>query len=214
MRSLKLCVGGVDLVAMIAERDGEDMVAVRPICEALGLSWPRQSRKLESNQGLMCCLMATHDTLGREQQMLCIPIKYVAFWLCTINSNKVKEQHRSAVITFQKELQYVLHSYVRGDLTPDKMDMLLRAVEELKTKVIELASDNVNIKADNVNLKADNVNFKADNAKLRADNAELRKQFEEFEYGADTIATRYASAGAHAMLAVKARKRHLRIAVN
>jgi len=37
MRSLNLCVGGVDLVAMIAERDGEDMVAVKPICDALGL---------------------------------------------------------------------------------------------------------------------------------------------------------------------------------
>jgi len=59
MRSLNLCVGGVDLVAMIAERDGEDMVAVRPICEALGLSWPRQMRKLEDNSRLGCCHMAT-----------------------------------------------------------------------------------------------------------------------------------------------------------
>ena len=129
--------------------------------------------------------MAT-PSAGGIQNTLCIPIKKVAAWLFTINPNKVKEAYKAAVIAFQDELQHVLYSYVKGDLTPENFNALLRLVEEMRIELNE----------------------------LRADNAEMRKQFEEFEYGADTIATRYASAGAHAMLAVKARKRHLRIAVN
>jgi len=192
MRSLNLCVGGVDLVAMIAERDGEDMVAVRPICEALGLSWSSQYQKIAKNRDRLSCVdINTTGSDGKQYDMLCIPIKKVAAWLFTINPNKVKETYKAAVIAFQDELQYALWSYVKGDLTHEKLDALLMLVEEMRTEINDL---------------------KSDNAELRADNAELRERFEEFEYGADTIATRYASAGAHAMLAAKARKRHLRIA--
>ena len=176
MRSLNLQVGGVDLVAWIGSRDGEDLVAVRPISEALGLSWPRQSRKLESNQSLMCCLMATRDALGREQQMLCIPIKKVAAWLFSINPNKVKEQYKAAVIAFQDELQHALYAYVKGELT-------FEVVEELK-KII---------------------------AMLVAENTEIKRRLAELEEGSDSIVSRYASAGAHAMLAKK-RRRHLKVA--
>lgn len=180
MRSLNLCVGGVDLVAMIAERDGEDMVAVRPICEALGLDWAGQTVKLSKMRDrINCCDITTVAEDGKNRSMLCIPIKKVAAWLFTINPNKVKETYKATVIAFQDELQHVLYSYVKGDLTHEKLDMLLRIIEE-----------------------------------MRADNAALKRRVEELEYGTDTIATRYASAGAHAMLAVKARKRHLRIAVN
>lgn len=186
MRSLNLCVGGVDLVAMIAERDGEDMVAVRPICEALGLSWSRQMRKLEENSRLKCCLMATVAEDGKNRSMLCIPIKKVAAWLFSINPNKVKEAYKAVVIAFQDELQHVLYSYVKGDLTPEKFDMLLRIIEEMR----------------------------ADNAALKADNAEMMRRIENLEHGTDAVVTHYASAGSYGLHAAKARKRHLSIAVN
>lgn len=201
MRSLNLCVGGVDLVAMIAERDGEDMVAVRPICMALGLSWGSQQQKLtKMKDRLMCIDIDTRDSIGRQQQMLCIPIKKVAAWLFTINPNKVKETYKATVIAFQDELQHVLYSYVKGDLTHEKLDMLLRIIEEMR--------------ADNAELKADNAELKADNAELKADNAEMMRRIENLEHGTDAVVTHYASAGSYGLHAAKARKRHLRIAAN
>ena len=140
----------------------------------------------QNKDRLNCGLMYYGSKDGKDREMLCIPIKKVAAWLFTINPNKVKEAYKAAVIAFQDELQHVLYSYVKGDLTPENFNALLRLVEEMRIELNE----------------------------LRADNAEMIRRFEELEYGTDTIATRYASAGAHAMLAAKARKRHLRIAVN
>lgn len=183
MRSLNLCVGGVDLVAMIGERDGEDMVAVKPISDALGMDWSRQRKKLDQNkERLNCGLMYYGSKDGKDREMLCIPLKKVAAWLFSINPNKVKEEYKSAVVAFQDELQHVLYSYARGDLTFEKLDSLLKLVEELR----------------------------ADNAALRADNEDIKRRIDELEYGTDSIVTHYASAGSHGMLAAKARKKHLR----
>lgn len=177
MRSLSLNVGGVDLVAMIGERDGEDMVAVKPICEALGLSWSRQQKKLSNGaERLRCSLMAI-PSAGGIQNMLCIPIKKVAAWLFTINPNKVKERYKAAVIAFQDELQHALYAYVKGDLT-------FEMVEELKKLITVLIAENAELKERVANLEKSN-------------------------YHEDMATRRQASAGAHSMLAAKAR-RHLR----
>jgi len=187
MRSLKLTVGGIDLVALIGSHDGEDMIAVKPICEALGLDWKTQHRKIiKNNERLNCGHMTIVAEDGKQREMLCIPIKKVAAWLFTINPKKVKEHYKSSVIAFQDELQHVLYSYVKGDLTYEKMDMLLKLLEELK----------------------------ADNTELRTENAEIKRRLERIENGADEMASHYASAGAHGMLAAKARKRHLQLAKN
>lgn len=175
MRSLNLSVGGVDLVAMIGERDGEDMVAVKPISEALGLAWGAQQQKLSKMRDRLRCIDIDIPSAGGAQKTLCIPVKKVAAWLFTINPNKVKEQYKAAVIAFQDELQYVLYAYVKGDLTFDKIEKLEKLVAFLMGEVERLS-----------------------------------QKLQEVTDGTDTIVTHYASAGAHGMLAAKARKKHLR----
>ena len=180
MRSLSLNVGGVDLVAMIGERDGEDMVAAKPISEALGLDWKTQHRKI-SKDGRLRCGHMTIPSAGGPQEMLCIPIKKVASWLFSINPNKVREQYKEAVLAFQDELQHALYSYVKGDLTHEKMAELIARLDAVITENQLLRSE-------------------LDKVSNRLSSLEQAQQYDE-------MATKsYASAGSYNMLARKSRK--------
>ena len=208
MRSLKLTVGGIDLVALIRSHDGEDMVAVKPISEALGLDWAGQYKKISNDlERLNCRHMSIVAEDGKQREMLCIPIKKVAIWLCSINPKKVKEKYKATVIAFQEELQHVLYSYVKGDLTFEKIDMLLKTIEGLR-------EDHAELRADYAELRIENAELRAENAELRTNGAEIERRLERIENGADEMASHYASASAHGMLAAKARKRHLHITRN
>lgn len=98
-------------------------VAMRRIVENMGLSWPRQLRKLEQQQAKFTCShMATHDSTGRVQSMLTMPVAKLPLWLATINPNKVRADLRAKVELYQAESAVALHDYwtkgvaVRGDM--------------------------------------------------------------------------------------------------
>jgi len=106
------------------QHQGEPYVAMRRVVENLGLSWPAQRVKLaEGNRRFLCSDIATHDTTGRLQQMLAMPVAKLPLWLATINPNKIPDPVKRAKIElYQAESAIVLHDYwtkgvaVRGDM--------------------------------------------------------------------------------------------------
>jgi hypothetical protein len=116
MRSLNLCVGGIDLVAMIAERDGEDMVAVRPICDALELDWKTQHKKLVRNELVRATNMSLIATDGNECEMLCIPVRNINRWVYSIKPKELKKEYSDAHQTLGEELQDLIYSTIKGQV--------------------------------------------------------------------------------------------------
>lgn len=105
------------------QHQGEPYVAMRRVVENLGLSWPAQRVKLaESGDRFLCSDIATHDSTGRIQPMLSMPVAKLPLWLATINPNKIPDPAKRAKIElYQAESAIVLHDYwtkgvaVRGD---------------------------------------------------------------------------------------------------
>src|SRR4051812_41560215 len=59
------------------------------VVRGMGLDWKSQHRKLESDRERFACgHMATHDSLGRQQQKLCIPLRRYPMWLATITRRR------------------------------------------------------------------------------------------------------------------------------
>ena len=106
------------------QKDGEPHVAMRRVVENIGLSWPAQRVKLvESGTRFACSDIATHDSSGRIQPMLAMPVAKLPLWLATINPNKIADpEKRQKVEWYQAESAIVLHDYwtkgvaVRGDM--------------------------------------------------------------------------------------------------
>jgi hypothetical protein len=121
--------------AWIAEQDGETLVAVRPICRVLGIQEARQRQKIMSDSRFNWIHMYSVGEDGKQREMLCIPVNEVAGWLWGINSRKVSHEIAPMLERFQRELQGVINSYIRGELTYELVDDLRNTIKLLLSRV-------------------------------------------------------------------------------
>ena len=75
---------------LTVEKDGIKYVAVKPICENLGLDWSSQFTKIKNNlvlnEGIV---IITTPSEGGPQQTTCLPIDMINGWLFTISPNLI-----------------------------------------------------------------------------------------------------------------------------
>ncbi|HIV77132.1 MAG TPA: phage antirepressor N-terminal domain-containing protein [Candidatus Sphingomonas excrementigallinarum] len=106
------------------QHNSEAYVTMRRVVENIGLAWQVQQRKLaESGDRFACHHMVTHDSSGRRQSMLAMPVSKLPLWLATINPNKIPDPVKRAKIElYQAESAIALHDYwtkgvaIRGDM--------------------------------------------------------------------------------------------------
>src|SRR5690554_8032106 len=111
MKTQTKTVAIVNKSTIILIEDGNKLVPVKPICQALGVDFASQKEKIETDEVLSSVvgLNPTTGADGKEYEMFCIPLKYVFGWLFTINPKNVKEEARESVIAYRKECYDVLY---------------------------------------------------------------------------------------------------------
>ncbi len=91
--------------------DGSFFVAVRPICENLGIKGIQdQYQKLKSDPTFEARLIEV-PTAGGVQKVFCIPLEKLNGWLFTINPNKVKPEVKQKLIAYKNECFKVLYDH-------------------------------------------------------------------------------------------------------
>ncbi|MFC1104957.1 phage antirepressor N-terminal domain-containing protein [Pasteurella multocida] len=121
--------------------------AVRPIAEALGLSWSTQKRKLDNSMTKFSCVhMNTTGSDGKTYEMLCMPLKKLNGWLFSINPEKVRSDLKEKVIQYQEECFEALYNYwyhgkAERKTTTDERTGLRQAVSQLVSKKGLIYSD-------------------------------------------------------------------------
>jgi hypothetical protein len=100
---------GQELI-VVADDQGERWVAVKPICENIGVNHHSQLARLANNPQFRCRDIAT-PSAGGVQQMTCIPISELNGWLYTINANRVRPEVRDNLIIYQRECSAVLFKH-------------------------------------------------------------------------------------------------------
>lgn len=83
-----------------------EWVVVRPVCEALGLSWSRQRKTVTEHPtyGSTVAEKATVARDGKERKMVCMPLEMARLWLGGIHPNNVAAAAKQPLITLQLEL--------------------------------------------------------------------------------------------------------------
>lgn len=99
----------------LIEEDGEPFVPMKPICDALGLAWQPQHRKLTSGDRPWGYHHMVIPSAGGEQEMGCIPIRKLPAWLFSISPSRVKPELREKLIAYQTECDDVLWSHFMGE---------------------------------------------------------------------------------------------------
>jgi len=109
-------VARINNVDILVVENGEKRVAIKPICEALGITVQAQLDRLKDDPILSSVIMLslTPGADGKQYQMQTIPFKYVFGWLFRIDSRNVKEEAREAVLKYQIECYDALYNHFTG----------------------------------------------------------------------------------------------------
>jgi hypothetical protein len=98
------------------ERDDGVFVALKPICETLGLDWKAQHRRLSSDAILSeGMVMTAIPSPGGTQETTCLRLDLVNGWLFTIDDSRVKDEVvRQKVLAYKRECYSVLFQHFYG----------------------------------------------------------------------------------------------------
>lgn len=84
--------------------DGRPMIVLRRVCDALGLDFASQWRRLQGQPWATIVMMTTVGEDGRAREMCCADRQTLLMWLATLNSLKVASRVRPKLVLFQKEV--------------------------------------------------------------------------------------------------------------
>jgi hypothetical protein len=118
--------------------NGTYWIAVKPLCEALGVDYEAQRKAIHRHPILSRAPseQTVHDRSGRLQKMLCLPEKFVYGWLFSIESTKVD------LSEYQLQCYELLFDYFHGAIT--NRESLLNSkthlqiqIEQLENKILQ-----------------------------------------------------------------------------
>lgn len=100
---------------LLTIKDGDTIrVAMRPICEAVGLDWKAQYNRINRHPVLSTCVvMSTTQLPGDTQsrEVVTLPLDYLNGWLFGIDTNRVKPEIQGLLIEYQRECFAALAAY-------------------------------------------------------------------------------------------------------
>ena len=103
-------INGTEIVVI---ENGEKRVAVKPICQALGVDYQAQLSRIKADEilGQLYAIRHTTGSDGKRYEMGTIPFKFVFGWLFSINIKKVAPEIREAVIRYKLECYNALYNH-------------------------------------------------------------------------------------------------------
>nr|DAH08461.1 MAG TPA: repressor domain protein [Bacteriophage sp.] len=134
------------------EQNGNHYVAMKPICENIGLSWEPQLLRIKRDNVLsstmIVMIIVAED--GKKREMICLPIEYLNGWLFGIDINRCNPEIRDTLIKYKKECYQALHDYwfngkAERKTTADDRTGLRNAVNMLVSKKGLIYSDAYNL---------------------------------------------------------------------
>jgi hypothetical protein len=102
------------------ERDDGVFLALKPICDSLGVAWQGQLQRVKDDpvlgEGVTTIVI---PSVGGPQETVCLKMEMVNGWLFKIDSRRVKdEEAKQKLLTYQRECYGVLHQHFYGKTAP------------------------------------------------------------------------------------------------
>lgn len=128
---------------LIIQTNGEKRIAIKPICDALGIDFSSQLQRIKRDEILSSTMVMVTTVGGDEKQreMATIPFKFAFGWLFTIDTSKVREEAKEQVINYKLECYEALYSHFtelddylkyRNELAEQIWDQVEAAREDFK----------------------------------------------------------------------------------
>lgn len=111
MQILKTPFMGTEIT--IVEHDNKPYVAVKAICDHIGLAWNAQFERLNRDEVLKSTIRVIRTVAedSKDREMVCIPLNYLNGWLFGISLNRIRPELKNKLIQYKKECYEVLWDY-------------------------------------------------------------------------------------------------------
>ncbi|BCA57680.1 phage antirepressor N-terminal domain-containing protein [Sphingomonas sp. HMP6] len=103
------------------KRDDGTFMAVKPMCEAMGIPYDAQRQRISRDPILSkaASIMLAPFAGSRGQEVTCLLVKRVNFWLAGVDTNRIKDEAvRERVLLYQEECADVLYDHFAGRAAP------------------------------------------------------------------------------------------------
>lgn len=109
-------------------KDGQNWVALKPICESLNVNWNRQFQNLKEDDflGQLFAEQQMVGADGRIRKMISLPEKWVYGWLFSIRSESTELKN------YKVKCYELLYDYFRGAMTERLQLLRVKTSAELK----------------------------------------------------------------------------------
>jgi len=131
-----------ELVTYI-DQSGKPFVAVKPICDAIGLNANTALKGIRNHPILGPDSAIQHHQVGNDQrrEYLMVPIEYLNGWLFSIDLKRVNPEARQKLLIYQKECYQVLFKAFFGITKNivDKQKQRFELLQDLRIAESEIA---------------------------------------------------------------------------
>ena len=80
VKHIPLIIDGKDYILDLVDRDGDDLVAIKSICRAVGINDATQARRISGDPRFSYSHMTATGSDGKRYKMFCIPVEQVSDW--------------------------------------------------------------------------------------------------------------------------------------
>jgi hypothetical protein len=123
------------LITWLNEQDGKTWIALKPVCEQLGIDWKSQHVKLRNDPRFSCGDITMTGADGKQYQMVALQVDQVYGWLYTINPKKISHESYQEVINFQSYCTQVIYDAASGQANTEVVQKLYESISRLETLV-------------------------------------------------------------------------------
>lgn len=112
LKILKVPFCGTHLQAI--EHNNKLYVAMRPICQNIGLQWSAQYNRIMRDEVLNSCVFIMKTQLNDDTQkrdIVYLPLSMINGWLFGITTKKIKPELKEKLITYKRECYDVLYNH-------------------------------------------------------------------------------------------------------
>ena len=113
--------------------NGQPYVAMKPICENIGIDWEAQRQRIARHPVLnsTACMTQVFAEDGKQREMLCLPLSMLNGWLFGVDVNRVRPDVQPKLIRYQLECFDVLHRHFMQPSVPsDLYGRILKAEKD------------------------------------------------------------------------------------
>ena len=122
--------------------DGEYWIALKPICESIGVSWEKQHEKLQNGNDIFGELSTDRGIVaadGRIRKMTCLQERFIYGWIYSIQfTSQMSDETRQNLKKYKMECCDVLYDHFKGIITERESKLKYKTLDEFEIERLEM----------------------------------------------------------------------------